>query len=355
MGRKILALNPGSTSTKIAVYDELECIFEETLRHSNEELEKFDSIFDQYEFRKSIILDRVSNAGISIDELSAVVGRGGMFKPIPSGTYVVNKAMLDYVKEAPRGEHASNLGCVIAREIADSIGKEAYIVDPVAVDEMLDIAKVTGMPEFPRDSLFHALNQKAVAKRYAKENNLDYNNLNLIVAHLGGGISVGAHCKGKVIEVNNALDGDGPMSPERSGSVPLGKLYKAIYAGEYTLDEMKKKNYGKGGLVAHLGTNDGLEVSNMIENGDENAKFIFEALSYQVSKEIAGVSASLYGNVDAIIITGGLAYNEMLVGWIKERVGFISQILVYPGEDELQALVEGTLRVLDNEEEPQVY
>lgn len=355
MGRKILALNPGSTSTKIAVYDETNCIFEETLRHSNEELAKYDSIFDQYEFRRNIILEKVKEAGINLDELSAVVGRGGMFKPIQSGTYIVNEAMLDYVKKAPRGEHASNLGCVIARDIADSIDVGAYIVDPVAVDEMLDLAKVTGMPEFPRDSLFHALNQKAVAKRYAKEIGKNYNDLNLIVAHLGGGISVGAHCMGEVIDVNNALDGDGPMSPERSGSVPLGKLYKSIYAGEYTLDEMKKKNYGKGGLVAHLGTNDGLEVSKMIDSGDEKAKFIFEALAYQVSKEIAGLSASLYGKVDAIIITGGLAYNEMLVGWIRERVEFISQVLIYPGEDELQALVEGTIRVLDKEESAQVY
>lgn len=355
MGRKILALNPGSTSTKIAVYDEFTCIFEDTLRHSNEELAKFKTIFDQYEFRKNIILEKVKHAGIKLEELSAVVGRGGMFKPIPSGTYTVNEAMLEYVKAAPRGEHASNLGCVIAREIADSIGVEAYIVDPVAVDEMLDIAKVTGMPEFPRDSLFHALNQKAVAKRYAKEIGVKYEDLNLIVAHLGGGISVGAHNKGRVIDVNNALDGDGPMSPERSGSVPLGKLYKSIYAGDFSLDEMKKKNYGNGGLVAHLGTNDGLEVSKMIESGDEKAKFIFEALAYQVSKEIASVSASLCGDVDAIIITGGLAYNDMLTGWIRERVEFISQVLVYPGEDELQALVEGTIRVLDGEETPQVY
>ncbi len=355
MGRKILALNPGSTSTKIAVYEETKCVFEETLRHSNSELEKYETIIDQYEFRKDIILEKVKEAGIDLKDLSAVVGRGGMFKPMPSGTYAVNQNMLDYVKEAPRGEHASNLGCVIAKEIADSVGIGSYIVDPVAVDEMLDIAKVTGMPEFPRDSLFHALNQKAVAKRYAKEISVDYNDLNLIVAHLGGGISVGAHQKGKVIDVNNALDGDGPMSPERSGSIPLGKLYKSIYAGEYTLDEMKKKNYGKGGLVAHLGTNDGLEVYKMIESGDDNARFIFEALAYQVSKEIAGLGASLSGKVDAILITGGLAYNEMLVSWIKDRVSFISQVLVYPGEDELQALVEGVLRVLDKEEVAKEY
>ncbi len=355
MGRLILALNPGSTSTKIAIYDETECIFVETLRHSNEELEKYNSIFEQYEFRKNIILEKVKSSGIDVNSLSAIVGRGGMFKPIQSGTYVVNEAMLDYVKLAPRGEHASNLGCVIAREIADSVGVEAYIVDPVAVDEMIDLAKVTGMPEFPRDSLFHALNQKAVAKRYAKEIGANYNDLNLIIAHLGGGISVGAHQKGKVIDVNNALDGDGPMSPERSGSVPIGKLYKSVYAGEFTLEEMKKKNYGKGGLVAHLGTNDGLEVSKMIESGDEKAKFIFEALAYQVSKEIASVSASLCGEVDKIIVTGGLAYNDMLTSWIRDRVSFIAKVLVYPGEDELQALVEGTIRVLDGEEEAQVY
>ncbi|MFV0499695.1 MAG: butyrate kinase [Bacilli bacterium] len=355
MKRKILALNPGSTSTKIAVYEETTCVFTQTLRHSNEELEKFDTIFDQYEFRKNIILQKLDEAGIKLGSLSAIVGRGGMFKPIPSGTYIVNKTMLDYVKVAPRGEHASNLGCVIAREIADAIGVEAYIVDPVAVDEMLDIAKVTGMPEFPRDSLFHALNQKAVAKRYAKEIGKNYNDMNLIVAHLGGGISVGAHCKGEVIDVNNALDGDGPMSPERSGTVPLGKLYKSIFANEYTLEEIKKKNYGNGGLVAHLGTNDGLEVSKMIASGDEKAKFIFEALAYQISKEIASVSASLYGEVDAIIITGGLAHNDMLTGWIKNRVKFIAQVLIYPGEDELQALVEGTLRILDEEEKAMVY
>ncbi len=355
MGRKILALNPGSTSTKIAIYDEYNCIFTETLRHSTEEISKYDKIIDQYEFRKNIILEKIKESGINLEELTAVVGRGGMFKPIQSGTYIVNDEMIDYVKQAPRGEHASNLGCVIAREIADSIGVASYIVDPVAVDEMLEIAKITGMPEFPRDSLFHALNQKAVAKRFAKEVGKSYQSLNLIVAHLGGGVSVGAHQKGKVIDVNNALDGDGPMSPERSGTVPMGKLYKAIFAGKYTLEEVKKKNYGQGGLVAHLGTNDGLTVAKMIENGDSHAKLVFEALAYQVSKEIASVSASLCGDVDAIIITGGLAYNDMLTNWIRERVDFISKVLIYPGEDELQALVEGVIRVLDNEEQALVY
>ncbi len=355
MSRKILAINPGSTSTKIGIYEEKNCIYEETLRHSSEEIEKYERIIDQYDFRKNLILQAVLKSGCKVEELSAVVGRGGMFKPIKSGTYAVNDEMIEYVKKAPRGEHASNLGCVIAREIADSINVPSFIVDPVAVDEMEEIAKITGMPEFPRDSLFHALNQKAVAKRYASQVNKPYNELNLIVAHLGGGVSVGAHRKGLVIDVNNALDGDGPMSPERSGTVPLGKLYNAIFANKYTQKEIKQMNYGKGGLVAHLKTNNGKEVSDMIENGDEHAKLIFSAMAYQIAKEIGSLATVLNGNVDAILITGGLAYSKNLVSWIKDRVEFISKVEVFPGEDELQALVEGALRVLDKEEEVQVY
>lgn len=355
MGRKILAINPGSTSTKIAIYNEKECIYEETLRHSSEEIAKFETVYDQYQFRKDIILDALNKSGVEIIELTAVVGRGGMLKPISSGTYAVNDAMVEYVKAAPRGEHASNLGCIIAREIADSVNIGSYIVDPVAVDEMDDIAKITGMPQFPRDSLFHALNQKAVAKRHAKVVEKSYEDLNLIVAHLGGGISVGAHKKGLVVDVNNALDGDGPMSPERSGTVPLGKLYNAIFEGKYTQKEVKQMNYGKGGLVAHLGSNNGLEIAEMIEDGDEKAKLVFNALAYQVSKEIGGLSTVLQGSVDGILITGGLAYNKMLTSWIKENVSFIGEVYIYPGEDELQALVEGVIRVLDGEEEVQTY
>ncbi len=355
MGRKILAINPGSTSTKIAIYNEKECIYEETLRHSSEEIAKFETVYDQYQFRKDIILDALSKSGVEIIELTAVVGRGGMLKPISSGTYAVNDAMVEYVKATPRGEHASNLGCIIAREIADSVNIGSYIVDPVAVDEMDDIAKITGMPQFPRDSLFHALNQKAVAKRHAKVVEKSYEDLNLIVAHLGGGISVGAHKKGLVVDVNNALDGDGPMSPERSGTVPLGKLYNAIFEGKYTQKEVKQMNYGKGGLVAHLGSNNGLEIAEMIEDGDEKAKLVFNALAYQVSKEIGGLSTVLQGSVDGILITGGLAYNKMLTSWIKENVSFIGEVYIYPGEDELQALVEGVIRVLDGEEEVQTY
>lgn len=355
MKYKILAINPGSTSTKIGVFENINCIFEKTIRHSTEELKQYQSIFDQYEFRKSVIMETLESNNITMTDFDAIVGRGGMFRPMKSGTYLVNQAMLDWVKKAPRGEHASNLGCVIANEIANSIGKKAYIVDPVAVDEMADIAKITGMPSFPRDSLFHALNQKAVAKRYAKSIGKAYEELDLIVAHLGGGISVGAHMKGEVVDVNNALDGDGPMSPERSGSVPLGKLYKAIFNNEYSLDEIKKMNYGQGGLVAHLGSNDGQEIGKMINNGDEHAKLIYEAMAYQIAKEIGGLATVFNGKLDAIIITGGLAHDNRLVTWIKDRVEFIATVEVYPGEDELIALVEGTIRVLEGEEEVHEY
>jgi butyrate kinase len=355
MGKKVFALNPGSTSTKIAVFDDTKCIYEKTLRHTTEEINKFETIFDQYQFRYDVIMEAFKESGIELSDLSAVVGRGGMFKPIPGGTYSVNDNMIDWVKRAPRGEHASNLGCVIAKSIADPLNIPSFIVDPVAVDEMADIAKVTGMPDYPRDSLFHALNQKAVAKRYAKEIGIAYDELNLIVAHLGGGVSVGMHEQGKVVDVNNALDGDGPMSPERSGTVPLGKLYKDIFAGKWTLDQIKKKNYGQGGLVAHLGTNNGLEVQKMIDAGDQNAEFIFEAFAYQVSKEIGGLATITGGKIDAILLTGGVAYNKLFTSWITDRVSFIAPVKVYGGEDELEALVEGALRVLNGEEEAQVY
>ncbi len=355
MNEMILAINPGSTSTKIGIFKRTECLEEIVIRHSSDVISSFNSVYDQYEFRKDLVVSSLEEKGYKVQDFAAIVGRGGMLKPIPSGTYLVNEAMLEWVKKAPRGEHASNLGCVIARIIADEIGVNAYIVDPVAVDEMADIARITGMPQFERDSLFHALNQKAVAKRYAKAKGIAYDSLNLIVAHLGGGISVGVHEKGLVVDVNNALDGDGPMSPERSGTVPLGKLYKAIFNNEYTLEEIKKMNYGQGGLVAHLNSNDGREIGKMIDAGDKKAELVYGALAYQVAKEIGSAAAVLSGKVDAIIITGGLAYDQRLVSWIKDRVGFITDIEVYPGEDELLALVEGTLRVLDGEEEPQIY
>jgi butyrate kinase len=290
-----------------------------------------------------------------MNTLDAIVGRGGMLKPIAGGTYNVNQQMIDYVKEAPRGEHASNLGCVLAKFIADKLEIPSFIVDPVAVDEMDDLARFTGMPEIKRQSLFHALNQKAVALKASIDLNKDYHDLNLIVAHLGGGISIGAHKQGRVIDVNNALDGDGPMSPERSGSVPMGPLYKMAFSGKYTLDEIKRMNYGAGGLVAYLGTNDGFEIENRVTNGDKEAKFIVDVMCYQIAKEIGSLAAVLKGKVDAIIITGGLAYNQYIINNISERVSFISKVLSYPGEDEMEALALGGLRVLNGEEIAKEY
>ena len=352
---RILAINPGSTSTKIAIYDNEKEVFETTLRHSNEEIDQYEKITDQYDFRKQVILTALSDNGINLTKLSAVVGRGGLLKPIKGGTYAVNDQMLVDLKAAQMGEHASNLGGMIANEIAHQLNIPAFIVDPVVVDELEPVARISGMPEIERVSIFHALNQKAVARRYALENNKPYESLNLIVAHLGGGISVGAHEKGRVIDVNNALDGEGPFSPERTGGLPVGDLAKMCFSGKYTHAEIKKMIKGKGGLVAYLGTNDGRDVVKMIESGDENAKLIFEAMAYQVAKEIGSCAAVLKGNVDAIILTGGLAYGAMLTEWIKNRVSFITDVVIYPGEDEMSALAQGGLRVLRNEEKAQLY
>ncbi|GFR35922.1 butyrate kinase [Thermobrachium celere] len=352
---RMLIINPGSTSTKIAVYDDLNPVFVETLRHSAEELAPYATIFDQYEFRKNVIIKAVEEKGIDLSTLNAVVGRGGLLKPIEGGTYAVNERMLEDLKVGVQGQHASNLGGVIAYEIAKKYNIPSFIVDPVVVDEMHDVARISGMPEIERKSIFHALNQKAVAKRYAKEKGVKYEDLNLIVAHMGGGISVGAHKKGRVVDVNNALDGEGPFSPERSGGLPVGDLVKMCFSGKYTQDEIKKKITGKGGLVAYLGTNDGREVKKMMDEGNKQAELIYKAMAYQVAKEIGSCAAVLKGEVDAIILTGGLAYGEEYVSWIKERISFIAPVVVYPGEDEMLALAEGGLRVLKGEETAKEY
>ncbi len=352
---RLLVINPGSTSTKIAIYDNEKLVFEETLRHSSEELSQYSTIFDQYQFRKNIILDILNEKGINITKLSAVVGRGGLLKPISGGTYEVNDRMLEDLKVGVLGEHASNLGGVIAYEIASQLNIPSYIVDPVVVDEMEDIARISGMPEIERKSIFHALNQKAVARRAAKELGKEYGDVNFIVAHLGGGVSVGAHKQGRVIDVNNALDGEGPFSPERSGGLPVGDLAKLCFSGKYGLNDVKKMIKGNGGLVAYLGTNDAREVEKMIENGDKKAELVYNAMAYQVAKEIGALAVVLEGNVDGIILTGGIAYDKKFIGWIKERVSFISDVIVYPGEDELIALAEGGLRVLRGEEVAKQY
>ncbi len=352
---RLLIINPGSTSTKIAVYDDESMAFEETLRHSTEEICTFEKIYDQYEFRKNIIVETLEKNNIEISSLDGVVGRGGLLKPIEGGTYNVNEKMLEDLKSGYNGEHASNLGGILAYEIAKEIGKDAFIVDPVVVDEMIDIARVSGLKGIERKSILHALNQKAVARRYAAETDKEYSDLNLIVAHLGGGVSVGAHENGRVIDVNNALDGEGPFSPERAGSLPVGEMVKLCFSGKYTLDEVKKMLKGQGGLVSYLDTNDGREVSEKIANGDKYAELIYGAMAYQVAKEIGALAAVLHGKVDAIILTGGIAYDKEFVSWIEKRVSFISKVIVYAGEDELQALAEGGLRVIRGEETAKVY
>ncbi len=355
MKYKILAINPGSTSTKIAVYENKNIVFKKTIKHDSKFINSFEKIIDQYEFREKAIKDILKKEDIALSSFDAVVGRGGMLKPITSGTYLVNEEMIKYVKKAPRGEHASNLGCVLAKEIADEINKPAFIVDPVSVDEMKEIARYTGMPEIKRQSLFHALNQKAVGLKAANNLNKNYHDLNLIIAHLGGGVSVGIHQKGKVIDVNNALDGDGPMSPERSGTVPLGPLYKMAFSGKYTLKDIKRMNYGNGGVTAYLGTNDGFEFERLINEGNKKATFIIDVMCYQIAKEIGSAATVLKGDVDAIVLTGGLAYITYITNAIKERTSFISDILIFPGEDEMESLALGALRVLTAEEDYKEY
>lgn len=355
MGYKQLIINPGSTSTKIGVYDDETPVIVETLRHSSDEIGQYKTIYDQLDFRKNTILEVLNKDGFNINELSSVVGRGGLLRPIEGGTYRVNEQMIEDLKVGFQGQHASNLGGIIANDIATSLNIPAFIVDPVVVDELQDVARISGLPEIERVSILHALNQKAVAKRYAKENNASYEDLNLIVVHLGGGVSVGAHQNGRIIDVSNALDGDGPFSPERTGGLPVGDLIRMCYSGDYTLEEMLKKINGKGGFVAYLGSNDAREVETRMGNGDEKAKLIYDAMAYQVSKEVGKCAAVLKGKVDAIILTGGIAYSKYFVNYVKERTSFIADMTVYPGEDELLALTQGGLRVLKGEEQAKVY
>lgn len=355
MSNKLLIINPGSTSTKIGVYEETKELFEETLRHSSEEIGKYETIFDQIDFRKEIIVNILKEKNFDLNTLAAVVGRGGMLRPMESGTYKVNDTMLEDLKVGVQGQHASNLGGILADRIAKELNIPAFIVDPVVVDELDDVARVSGVPELPRLSKFHALNQKAVAKRYAKENNIRYSDLNLIVVHMGGGVSVGAHKKGRVVDVNNALDGEGPFSPERAGTVPVGDLIKLCYSNKYTEKEMYSKIIGKGGYVAYLNTNDARDVLKLVEEGNKEAKLYLDAFIYQIAKAVGANATVLEGKVDSIILTGGIAYSDVVVEALKARIGWIANVTVYPGEDELLALAEGALRVLNGEEEAKEY
>lgn len=339
---KILSINPGSTSTKIALYEDLVAVFEKTLRHSTEETEQYAKITDQFKFRKDLIVEFLTENGVNIADLDAVIGRGGLLKPIPGGIYAVNDAMLADLNAGVNGEHASNLGGIIAYEISKESGRKipAFIADPVVVDELCDLARVSGHPLLPKVSIFHALNQKAIARRFAKDVGKNYNELTLIVVHLGGGISVGLHKDGKVIDVNNALNGNGPFSPERAGTLPSAALVKLCFSGKYSENEVLKMVTGKGGAVAFVGSNDMYEIELRAEKGETEYQKVVDALSYQVAKEIGYVAPVADGKIDAILITGGIARSKPICEKITRRVEFIAPVKIYPGEDEMGALNE---------------
>ena len=353
---RILAINPGSTSTKIAVYRNGEVLFLKTIRHSVEELSQYKNIADQFDYRRNIIYEELKNADLRLDMIKVVMGRGGLVKPIPAGVYRVNETMKKELLEGRYGEHASNLGALIADDIARKLpDAKAYIADPVVVDELEPLARFSGHPLFARTSIFHALNQRAIARTHAKSMNKRYEDLNLIVAHLGGGISVGAHCKGRVIDVNQALDGEGPISPERSGTLPAGMLLKLAFSGDYTYDEMKAMVTGKGGLYAYTGVNDAYKVELAALDGDQKSLQLLEAMAYQTAKYIGASATVLKGDVDAVLITGGMANSKWFANLIIERIYKIGPVYIYPGEDEMRALAENAEMILSGEIEAKEY
>lgn len=358
---RILTINPGSTTTKVALFEDERPLFVETIQHPSQELAAFGRIIDQYGMRHETIAGLLQGRGVEPRDLNAVVGRGGVLRPIPSGTYTVNQKMLADLRAPKEREHASDLGAILAHEMASATGIPAFIVDPVCVDEFDPIARVAGLPEIERRSLSHALNLKAAARRAAKDLGKRYSDVNLVVAHLGGGISVAAHRRGRQVDVNQALDGTGPFAPERSGGLPVGDVVRMCYSVppyeqvHLSYEDMFKKLAGQGGLVAHLGTNDAVEVERRIAAGDVHARLVYEAMAYQIAKEIGLMATVLKGDVDALVITGGLAHSEMLLNWIRERVAWIAPVLTYPGEDEMRSMAQGALRVLTGEESPQTY
>ncbi len=352
----ILAINPGSTSTKIAVYNGTTPKFIQTLRHSKQELEPYAIVTDQFAFRKNLILNQLREEDININSLKIIMGRGGLLKPVESGVIEVNQAMLNDLSSCTFGEHASNLGGLIAYDIASSIeGARAFIANPVVVDELEDKARISGHPLLPRRSIFHALNQKAVARQHSKSILRKYEDLNLIVVHLGGGITVGAHKKGKVVDVNQGLDGDGPFSPERSGTLPVGDLVRLCFSDKYSQKEIMKMIKGEGGMVAFLETNSAQEVSQKAADGDEYAKLIYDAMAYQVAKEVGAMGSVLSHDIDGILITGGIAYDKYFTNQIISYVHRMAPVHIYPGEDEMAALAMNGLRVIRGEVEVKEY
>lgn len=346
---KILVINPGSTSTKVAIYENTKCLFVENIEHRQQELAVYDEIINQFDFRKNSIQESITKRGYDLSNLSAVIGRGGMIPGLSTGGYVVNDQMIKILKSDSIPAHASNLGALIAYSIAKPLGIPAYIYDSITSSELSDVAKITGFPKVIRQSFCHALNSRAMSIKYAKEQGKSYKDMNLIVAHLGGGISVSVHKDGRIID--SLSDDDGQFSPERSGSVPLLNVIDLCYSGEYTKDVMKKMVRGKGGLYAHLGTSDCREIEKRIENGDLYAKLVFEAQAYQIAKGIGLLAPALKGKIDAIILTGGVANSNKLTGLVIEHVEFLAPVVIMPGENEMGALAQGAFRILSNQEE----
>lgn len=353
---KILVINPGSTSTKMAVYEDENPILLRNISHSADDLAQYGDVTEQQDFRRQLVLDELEQTGIPV-EFDAVIGRGGLVKPLSGGVYEINQRMIDDTRfGCVMHNHACNLGCLIAHEIAATIpGCRSFIADPGVVDELSPMARISGSPLMPRIAIWHALNQRAIARRYARGIGKEYEDLNLIICHLGGGISVAAHDHGKAIDTNNALDGEGPFSPERAGSLPAADLIRLCFSGKYNEKQLLKRIAGKAGLNAHLGTNDMREIMERIKQGDEHARLIVDAMLYHVAKHIAAESAVLCGNVDAILLTGGMAHSEYVITELRKRIGFLAPVYTFPGEDEMEALALNALAVLQGKREAKVY
>lgn len=344
----IFVVNPGSTSTKIALFNAGQCEFDANITHERSELNEFPTVADQFEFRFRTILHSAANAHIDLGRVDAFIGRGGLLKPLQSGTYTVNDSMLDDLQNARYGSHASNLGAIIVHRLSLEYGKPAYIANPPVVDELMEEARYTGIPAIRRASVFHALNHKAVAHRAAEQLGLEYNRANFIVAHMGGGISVGAHLHGKVVDVNNALE-EGPFSPERAGSIPAGQLVELCFSGRYTKNDLKKLLVGHGGIVAYTNSTD-LKSLVVRAEQEKDIRDLLNAMIYRISREICACAAALSGQIDGVVVTGGLAHSDYIISNIKKRVSFLAPVLVFPGEDEMAALVASVKRVLEGSE-----
>lgn len=353
---KILVINPGSTSTKMAVYEDEKPVLLRNITHTAEELAPFDAITEQQDFRRQLVLEELRRSDIPL-VFDAVIGRGGLVKPIAGGVYEINQQMLDdTLHGCVMHNHACNLGCLIAHEIAQSIpGCRAFIADPGVVDELSPLARISGSPLMPRICIWHALNQRAIARRYARGIGHEYEDLNLIICHLGGGISVAAHEHGHAIDANNALDGEGPFSPERAGSLPAADLVRLCYSGKYTEKELLKRIAGQAGLTAHLGTNNMREILQRIKSGDEQAQLIVDAMLYHTAKQIASEAAVLCGQIDAILLTGGMAHSDYIVSELRRRIGFLAPVYTFPGEDEMEALALNALSVLQGKRQAKIY